>query len=39
MPQVWPLAAVPDEIKHPASGEHHVLNNFLADYINQHVQL
>ena len=30
---------VPDEIKHPASGEHHVLNNFLADYINQHVQL
>lgn len=33
-----PAHEVPDEIKHPAPGHHHVLNQFLVDYIqSQHL--
>lgn len=31
--------AVPDEIRHPAVGHHHRLNEYLVDYIAQHQML
>jgi hypothetical protein len=27
---------IPDDMRHPASGHHQLLNEFLVDYINQH---
>lgn len=31
-----PMYKVPDELKHPAAGEHHLLNEFLTNYIHQY---
>jgi hypothetical protein len=31
-----PIHLVPDDLKHPAPGHHRVLNEFLANYINNH---
>lgn len=30
---------VPDELKHPAAGEHNLLNEFLTKYINEYILL
>jgi hypothetical protein len=32
-----PAYKVPDELKHPAAGQHEILNTFLCQYINEHI--
>ena len=34
-----PKHVVPDDIRHPAAGQHQKLNEFLVNYINQHLIL
>jgi hypothetical protein len=34
-----PKHFVPDDIRHPAVGQHQTLNEFLVNYINQHLIL